>query len=74
MLEVPSHSIFYILPMTKRQTFSGKMAKTLNSPTSSCLGELCLNGNQTVTEYEMSGEPHSQKSRWINQLIERNFR
>ena len=26
------------------------------------LGELRLSGNHTVTEYEMSGEPYSQKS------------
>ena len=28
-------------------------------------GELLLSGNHTVTEYEMSGEPYSQKSGWI---------
>ena len=27
--------------------------------------ELRLSGNHTVTEYEMSGEPYSQKSVWI---------
>ena len=27
-------------------------------------GELRLNGDHTVTEYEMSGEPYSQKSGW----------
>ena len=37
-------------------------------------GELCLSGNHTVTEYEMSGEPHSQKkSGWINHSNERIF-
>ena len=29
-------------------------------------GELRLSGNHTVTEYEMSGEPYSEKSGWIN--------
>ena len=29
-------------------------------------GELGLSGNHTVTEFEMSVEPYSQKSGWIN--------
>ena len=29
-------------------------------------GELRLSGNHTVTEYDMSGEPYSQKSGWIS--------
>ena len=29
------------------------------------IGKLRLSGNHTVTEYEMSGEPYSQKSGWI---------
>ena len=37
------------------------------------LGELRLSWNHTVTEYEMSGEPYSQKSGWINHLNERIF-
>ena len=37
------------------------------------LGELCLSGNHTVTKYEMSGEPYSQKSRWIKHSNERIF-
>ena len=36
-------------------------------------GELCLSGNHTVTEYEMSGEPYSQKSGEINHSNERFF-
>ena len=35
--------------------------------------ELRLSGNHTVTEYEMSGEPYSQKSERINHLNERIF-
>ena len=34
-------------------------------------GELHLSGNHTVTEYEMSGEPYSHKSGWINHSNER---
>ena len=34
-------------------------------------GELHLSGNHTVTEYEISGEPYSQKSGWINHSNER---
>ena len=30
-------------------------------------------GNHTVTEYEMSGEPYSQKSGWILLSNEHNF-
>ena len=37
------------------------------------LGELRLSGNHTVTEYEMSGEPYSQKSGWIIHSNERIF-
>ena len=37
-------------------------------------GELCLSGNHTVTEYEMSGEPYSQKSGWIIHSNERIFK
>ena len=37
------------------------------------LGELRLSENHTVTEYEMSGEPYSQKSGWINHSNERIF-
>ena len=36
-------------------------------------GELRLSGNHTVTEYEMSGEPYSQKSGWIKHSNERIF-
>ena len=36
-------------------------------------GELRLSGNHTVTEYEMSGEPYSQKSGWIIHSNERIF-
>ena len=36
-------------------------------------GELRLSGNHTVTEYEMSGEPYSQKSGWIKHTNERIF-
>ena len=36
-------------------------------------GELCLSENHTMTGYEMSGEPHSQKSGWINHSNERIF-
>ena len=37
------------------------------------LGELRLSGNHTVTEYEISGEPYSQKSGWIKHTNERIF-
>ena len=37
------------------------------------MGELSLSGNHTVTEYEMSGEPYSQKSGWINHSNEQIF-
>ena len=37
------------------------------------MGELRLSGNHTVTEYEMSGDPYSQKSGWINHSNERIF-
>ena len=37
------------------------------------VGELRLSGNHTVTEYEMSGEPYSQKSGWIKHSNERIF-
>ena len=37
------------------------------------LGELRLSGNHTVTEYEMSGEPYSQKRGWIKHSNERIF-
>ena len=36
-------------------------------------GELRLSGNSTVTEYEMSGEPYSQKSGWIKHSSEGIF-
>ena len=36
-------------------------------------GELRLSGKHTVTEYEMSGEPYSQKSGWIIHSNERIF-
>ena len=36
-------------------------------------GELHLSGNHTETEYEMSGEPYSQKSRWIVQSNKQYF-
>ena len=35
------------------------------------LGELRLSGNHTVTEYEMNGEPYSQKSGWKKHSNER---
>ena len=37
------------------------------------MGELRLSGNHIVTEYEMSGEPYSQKSGWIQHSNERIF-
>ena len=37
------------------------------------VGKLRLSGNHTVTEYEMSREPYSQKSGWINHSNERIF-
>ena len=37
------------------------------------LDKLRSSGNHTVTEYEMSREPYSQKSGWINHLNERIF-
>ena len=37
-------------------------------------GELRLSGNHTVTEYEMSGKPYSQKSGLKNHTNERIFR
>ena len=37
------------------------------------LGELRLSENHTVTEYEMSGEPYSQKSGWIKHSNEQIF-
>ena len=36
-------------------------------------GKLHLSGNQTVTEYEMSGKPYNQKSGLINLTNERIF-
>ena len=36
-------------------------------------GELRLSGNHTVTEYEMSGDPYSQKRGWIIHSNERIF-
>ena len=48
--------------------------KTIDYTTKHCMcylilvykrGELRLGGNHAVTEYEMSGEPYSQKSGWI---------
>ena len=36
-------------------------------------GELRLSGFHTVTVYEMSGEPYSQKSGWIIHSNERIF-
>ena len=36
-------------------------------------GELRLSGNHTVMEYEMSGEPYSQRSGWIIHSNERIF-
>ena len=36
-------------------------------------GELRLSGNNTVTEYEMSGEPYSEKSGWTKHSNERTF-
>ena len=36
-------------------------------------GELHLSGNHSVTEYEMSREPYSQKSGWIKHSNERIF-
>ena len=36
-------------------------------------GKLRLSGNHTVTEYEMSREPYSQKSGWIKQSNEPIF-
>ena len=36
-------------------------------------GELRLSGNHTVTEYEMSGRPYSQKSGLKNHTNERIF-
>ena len=36
-------------------------------------GELRLSGNHTVTEYEMSGKPYSQKSGLKNHTNERIF-
>ena len=38
-------------------------------PPADLTGELRLSGNQTVTEYEMSGKPYSQKSGLKNQLL-----
>ena len=37
------------------------------------MGELRLSGNRTVMEHEMSREPYSQKSGWINHSNERIF-
>ena len=37
------------------------------------LGELRLSGNHTVTEYEMSGKPYSQKNGLKNHTNERFF-
>ena len=37
------------------------------------LGELRLSQNHTLTEYEMRGEPYSQKRGWINHSNERIF-
>ena len=37
-------------------------------------GELRLSGNHTVTEYEMSGKPYSQKSGLKNHTNERIFK
>ena len=38
-----------------------------------CTGELRLSGNHTVTEYEMSGKPYSQKSGLKNHTNEQIF-
>ena len=38
-----------------------------------CTGKLRLSRNHTVKEYEMSGEPYSQKSGWIIHSNERIF-
>ena len=45
---------------------------TIDSSISS-VGELSLSENHTVTEYEMSGESHIQKSGWINHSNDRIF-
>ena len=37
------------------------------------MGNLRLSGNHTVKEYEMSGEPYSQKGGWIIHSNERIF-
>ena len=37
------------------------------------LGKLGLSGNHTVTEFEMSGKPYSQKRGWINHSNEPIF-
>ena len=37
------------------------------------MGDLLLSENHTVTEYEMSGEPYSQKRGWRNHSNERTF-
>ena len=37
------------------------------------MGELRLSGNHTVTEYEMSAKPYSQKSRFKNHTNEQIF-
>ena len=42
-------------------------------PPADLTGELRLSGNHTVTEYEMSGKPYSQKSGLKNHTNERIF-
>ena len=47
--------------------------KSILFPVFTLSGKLPLSTNHTLTEYEMSGEPYSQKSIWMNHSNERNL-
>ena len=54
-----------MLKLMDKKIFTILHSKLLFVWTFEKLGELCLSGNHTMTEYEMSGEPYSQRSEWM---------
>ena len=64
--------LFYDMSMCEQDIYELCHTKW-ELPSILVLGELRLGGSHTVTEYEMSGEPYSQKSGWIKHSNERTF-
>ena len=58
-------SLFHLPQGVKGGRYNNKIKKLT--------GEFRLSGNHTLTQYEMSGEPYSQKSGWIKHSNEGIF-